>query len=76
MTAFLLEAIFAWILVSWDLSNFTLKTAVVYNHVDLIGIDNKGKQLFKFRVHSTMLKNQPTLAGIEKDVQIHKKKRL
>lgn len=78
--AFILEAVFAWILVDWDLSNFTLHTAVINNQVEMIGLDPKGNELFKFLITQEMLHRHPHLATfnspIKDQIRETKKKRL
>ena len=74
----ILEAVYTWILITFDLESFSLATAVVGNHLEITGLDNKGHEIFKFHINDRILRRHAHLTGLKQDVRKSdmKKKRL
>ena len=61
--------VYAWILVTYDLSNFTLATAIIGDHLEISGVNSKGHELFKFHINEVMLRRHSQLSGMHKDMK-------
>ena len=55
-----------YILAKFEITDYTLRTAVCGRSVDILGISMNEQVLFKFRIDQEKLQNQHLLAGMKR----------
>ena len=64
----ILEMVYAWILITFDLGDSSLTTAIVGHHLEITGLDLKGHEIFKFHINERMLRRHTHLAGMNTEI--------